>query len=768
MGKKVVELLAPAGNINSFKAAINAGADAIYMGFGKYNARVMAQNFTLDEYIKCLDYAHIRGVKVYLTLNTLVEDSDIKEILEMLLKLYEYGLDAVILQDIGLANIIHKVFPDLHMHASTQMSVYSLEQVKFLEEIGFKRVVLARELSLEEIKYIVNNTEVEIEVFIHGALCVSLSGQCLMSLSIGSRSANKGECAQPCRMKYELYDFKDNKLEDTYLLSKKDIYGLDILKDIIESNITSLKIEGRNKTPEYVAYVTSKYRKYIDLYNKNKNFKLDNDDQKNLLQIFNRSGKSHGYLKGVEYKNSITTMSPKNTGIFLGKVMEKKGKHIKLKLESSIDLHDGIEIYNDKETVSTIVTSIKDNNFKQINSNVEKGNIVYIGDIKQNVNVNDKIYKTSSSNLNDEIRNKYLKRCIRRRKIELNIKIKNNETIKLFTKLLGKEYVYDTLIVPQKSQNKPVNIDVIRQVFSKTQDNGIEFSSINAQIEDGLFVKISSLNEARRNFVSMLEEKCCIRRNIENVSNNILNKKIENCKTIFNFKNILSVYNYNRNMNYEKYYLEKYNKSLDRIDFQVKDYIKYQDEILSIYSKYNLGINLGNFTLKNTDKYIKENLEFLLKNGVNIVIIGSYRYIKLLTELKKKYDFYIVADYTLNINNIYSANFVNSLGIDIIVPDFDCSEKQFNNICKYFNVEVVDDYITVMTSRYCMLGSFIGRKNEKNICSAPCKSGNYYLLDKYKEKYNIITNNYDCTISIVKRNKQKFKALNCYIRNTIL
>lgn len=768
MGEKVVELLAPAGNISSFKAAINAGADAIYMGFGKYNARAMAQNFTLEEYIKCLDYAHIRGVKVYLTLNTLVEDSDIKEILEMLLKLYEYGLDAVILQDIGLANIIHKVFPDLHMHASTQMSVYSLEQVKFLEEIGFKRVVLARELSLEEIKYIVNNTEVEIEAFIHGALCVSLSGQCLMSLSIGNRSANKGECAQPCRMKYELYDFKDNKLEDTYLLSKKDIYGLDILKDIIESNITSLKIEGRNKTPEYVAYVTSKYRKYIDLYNNNKNFKLDNDDQKNLLQIFNRSGKSHGYLKGVEYKNSITTMSPKNTGIFLGKVMEKKGKHIKLKLESSIDLHDGIEIYNDKETVSTIVTSIKDNNFKQINSSVEKGNIVYIGDIKQNVNVNDKIYKTSSSNLNDEIRNKYLKRCIRRRKIELNIKIKNNETIKLFTKLLGKEYVYDTLIVPQKSQNKPVNIDVIRQVFSKTQDNGIEFSSINAQIEDGLFVKISSLNEARRNFVSMLEEKCCIRRNIENISNNTLSKKIENCKTIFNFKNILSVYNYNRNINYEKYYLEKYNKSLDRIDFQVKDYIKYQDEILSIYSKYNLGINLGNFTLKNTDKYIKENLEFLLKNGVNIVIIGSYRYIKLLTELKKKYDFYIVADYTLNINNIYSANFVNSLGIDIIVPDFDCSEKQFNNICKYFNVEVVDDYITVMTSRYCMLGSFIGRKNEKNICSAPCKSGNYYLLDKYKEKYNIITNNYDCTMSIVKRNQQKFKALNCYIRNTIL
>lgn len=771
MGKKVVELLAPAGNINSFKAAINAGADAIYMGFGKYNARVMAQNFTLDEYIKCLDYAHIRGVKVYLTLNTLVEDSDIKEILDVLLKLYEYGLDAVILQDIGLASIIHKAFPDLHMHASTQMSAYSLEQVKFLQEIGFKRVVLARELSLEEIKYIVDNADVEIEVFIHGALCVSVSGQCLMSLSIGSRSANKGECAQPCRMKYKLYDSKDNKLEDTYLLSKKDIYGLDILKDIMESNITSLKIEGRNKTPEYVAYVTSRYRKYIDLYIEKKKFDLDNEEQKNLLQMFNRSGKSHGYLKGVEYKNSITTISPKNTGIFLGKVIEKKGGHVKLKLETNINLHDGIEIYNDKNIVSTIVTSIKDNNLKQINCLVKKGNVVYIGDINQNVNVNDKIYKTSSSNLNDEIRNKYLKRCIRRRKIELNIKIKNNETIKLFTKLLGKEYVYDTLIVPQKSQNKPINIDVLKQVFSKTQDNGIEFSNINAQIEDGLFVKISSLNEARRNFVSILEEKCCIRRNTDNIQSNmpyILNEKIENHKIKCNFKNILSVYNYNKNINYVKYYLEKYNKKLDRIDFQIKDYIKYQDEILSNYSKYNLGINLGNFTLKNTDKYIKENLEFLLKNGVNIVIIGSYRYIKILTELKKKYKFYIVADYSLNINNIYSANFISSLGIDIIVPDFDCSEKEINNIYKYFDVELVDDYITVMTSRYCMLGSFIGRENEKDICNAPCKRENYYILDKYKEKYNIITNNYDCTMSIVKRNKQKFKALNCYIRNTIL
>ena len=200
-----IELLAPAGNEESFKAAVNAGADAVYMGLGKHNARVMAKNFTLSSYIDCINYAHIRGVKVYLTLNTLVFDDEIEEALKMLAKLCEVGLDAVLVQDLGLASLIHALFPNLDLHASTQMSVYSLEQVEYLKKLGFKRVVLGRELSVDEIKYITDNTDVEIEIFSHGALCVSLSGQCLMSLAIGTRSANRGACAQPCRMRYSLY-----------------------------------------------------------------------------------------------------------------------------------------------------------------------------------------------------------------------------------------------------------------------------------------------------------------------------------------------------------------------------------------------------------------------------------------------------------------------------------------------------------------------------------------------------------------------------------
>lgn len=772
MKKNVVELLAPAGNVESFIAAINAGADAIYMGLGKYNARAMAKNFDLDDYIRCLDYAHIRGVKVYLTLNTLVEDDEIKEIISMLSKLYVYGLDAVILQDIGLATIIHKVFPDLHMHASTQMSVYSLEQIKFLEDIGFKRVVLARELTLEEIKYITNNSNIEIEVFVHGALCVCVSGQCLLSFAIGNRSANKGQCAQPCRMKYTLCSNNGDNIENTYLLSKKDIYGLDILKDIIKSNVASLKIEGRNKTPEYVAYIISRYRKYIDLYKKNGDVVLDNIDQKNTLQMFNRSGKSHGYLKGIEYKNSITTISPKNTGIYLGKVLDKKDNYIKVKLNEDINLHDGIEIYNDRNKISTIVTCIKDNNLKQINNLVKKENIVYLGYVKGKVKINDKVYKTSSNILNNEVRNRYLKKSIRRRKLTLDIKIKENETIKLSTKIDDRRYMYDTLIVPEKSQNKPIDLDTLIRVFSKTQDSGIEFFDINAEIDNGLFVRISQLNEARRNFVNMLEKGCCIRRSVidkDTIINLIVGYDIPVCKRKIHYKNILSVYSYDKTVDYIKLYKNKYNKELDRIDFTAQDYLKYQKDILNKYSKYNLGIYLSSFTLKNTDQYIKNNLEYLLKNGVNIVIIGSYRYISILKELKKKYNFYIIADYALNINNIYSAKFVNSLGVDIIVPDFDCSNLQIKNIDKYFNIELVDDYITVMTSRYCILGSFIAKRNNYN-CSAPCLKNKYYILDKYNERYNILANNADCTMSIVKKYKLCFdeKDTDYNIRNNVL
>lgn len=771
-----LELLAPAGNEESFIAAVNAGADAVYMGLGKHNARVMAKNFTLSTYINCIHYAHIRGVKVYLTLNTLVSDEEINEALDMLIKLYEVGLDAVILQDIGLADIIHKVMPNLHMHASTQMSAYSLEQVKFLESLGFKRVVLARELTLEEIKYITDNTDVEIEAFVHGALCVSVSGQCLLSLAIGTRSANRGACAQPCRMRYTLCKDNERLIPKTYILSKKDIFGLDILDNIINSNITSLKIEGRNKSPEYVSLVVSKYRKYIDEYVNKNTFNVDLNDEKDLLQMFNRNGKSHGYLDGVKYKDSITTLSPKNTGLYLGEVIEKKGKYVKVKLEEDIDLHDGIEIYSKKGVSSTIVTCINDSKMRLINKKCNKGDVVYIGDIKEDyINPKDKIYKTSRYKLNLELQNKYVQKNIRQRNLVLNVTIKKDSPITLSAIINDEMYIYNTNVIPEESINKELTLEDLNNVFSKTQDTGIRFEKAVGYLEKGLFLRVSELNEIRRNFVAKVEEKYKVKNDISKC-NNLLKIALDEKnkykkKNINQSKNILSVFSYDDKKEYDDIYSKKYGRKIERIDFQINDYIKNSTSIFHKYSKYNLGVIIPNLVLNNLDKYIKDNLERLLQQGVKTIILGTFKYISLIQELKKKYEFILVADYSFNISNTYSAIFMKNLGFDVITPAFDADINQINEMSKYVNIELVDDYIIAMTSRYCILGSFIQDRKVGELCSSPCTSGGYYLEDTYGEKYDIVCSNIDCVMKILKEHKLKKEGLNknlSYIRNNMI
>ncbi len=774
--KKGLELLAPAGNEESFKAAVNAGADAIYMGLGKHNARVMAKNFTLKSYIECINYAHIRGVKVYLTLNTLVEDDDIEEAIKLLIKLYEAGLDAVILQDIGMAQIIHNIMPDLHMHASTQMSAYSLEQVEFLERIGFKRVVLARELTLDEIKYITNNTDVEIEAFVHGALCVSVSGQCLLSLAIGTRSANKGACAQPCRMRYTLYRDGEKVSPKTYLLSKKDIYGLDVLDKIIDSNITSLKIEGRNKTPEYVALVVSTYRKYMEKYIENKTINVEQEDEDNLLQMFNRNGKSNGYLNGVEYKESITTLSPKNTGKYLGEVIAKKGNLVKIKIEENIDLHDGIEIYASKGVSSTVVTCIKNDKNKLINSECKAGDVVYIGDIKDDyIKTGDKVYKTSRYKLNLSVLNDIVQKNRRRRELVLNVNIKEGAPVTLSVVINNDMYTYNTNVFPEIAQNKELTIADLENCFSKTIDTGIKFSKIVGYIQKGLFLRISELNDIRRNFVEKVGEKLCIKRDISNMEDKLsqkLEEKINWKKQNSSYpNNILSVYKYKKDVDYCDLYKRKYGVDFDRIDFFIDDFARFENDIMHKYSKYNLGVIIPNFVLSNLDRYIKSNLLKLLGQGVNTIILGSFRYYKQIMELKKKFEFSLIADYSFNITNSYSAMFFKSLDFDIITPGFDASKKQINELDRIVNTELINGYVTAMTSRYCMVGSFDCNRKKGENCLSLCQKYSYYIEDTYGVKYYIICSNLDCVMKVVKEYKLDKSGLNSslsHIRNNII
>lgn len=306
---KRVELLAPAGTYNAFIGALNAGADAFYLAGNRFGARAYADNFTDDELVNVIDTAHLFGKKVYLTVNTLVKEKEKDELVPFLAPLAEHSLDGVIVQDLGVLRIIKNNFPSLPIHASTQMSITGEYATRLLHSQGVSRIVPARELSLDEIKHIKDSTGIEIESFIHGAMCYSYSGMCLFSSILGGRSGNRGRCAQPCRLEYSLPG--DNKV---YPLSMKDMCTVSMIDQLIESGIDSFKIEGRMKKPEYAAGVTSVYRKYIDRYYEGLSTEVSDEDLKFLNNLYIRAQRSDGYYHKHNGKDMITLSKPGYSG----------------------------------------------------------------------------------------------------------------------------------------------------------------------------------------------------------------------------------------------------------------------------------------------------------------------------------------------------------------------------------------------------------------------------------------------------------------------
>lgn len=306
------ELLAPAGDMECLKAAVNNGANAVYLAGKLFGARKFAKNFSNEELIEAVKYCHLYDVKMYVTVNTIIYEDEIEECLEYLAFLYNIGVDAVIVQDIGLITLIRKYLPDLEIHASTQAHTHNIEQIKLLENLGVKRVVLAREMSLEEINKL--DTNMDIEIFIHGALCISYSGQCLFSSGVLGRSGNRGECAGLCRTPFSLVEDKNIVLKDKYLLSPKEFNTTNYVKDLKQSKAYSFKIEGRMKSPEYVGYVTKMYRNLLD----NDNYILSEEEEFNLKSLYNR-GFTKGYLFNNSDKQFISLNSSNHQGVEIGK-----------------------------------------------------------------------------------------------------------------------------------------------------------------------------------------------------------------------------------------------------------------------------------------------------------------------------------------------------------------------------------------------------------------------------------------------------------------
>ena len=516
-----IELLSPVGDFECLKAAVQSGADCVYFGGSLFNARASANNFNDEELKKAIEYAKIRNVKTNLTLNILIKNEEFSDAITLARKAYEYGIDAIIVQDLGLAKKLIELFPDLPIHASTQMTIHNLDGVLEAEKLGFKRVVLSRELSLDEIKYICDNSNIEIEVFVHGALCICYSGQCLLSSMIGGRSGNRGKCAQPCRLPYELIQTSHNgysvestnseaiekSIDKGYLLSPRDLCSLDLLPTLVNLGIKCFKIEGRLKNPEYVSTVTRIYRKYIDLAQSGKPYIIDENDKKDLLQVFNRGGFSTGYLNTQPSSRLIYKSKPNNMGIFLGTVSNfnsNKG-YITLKLQDGLSIGDTVSL--EKEKGSYNISELMVHNVNTPRAN--KGDIVKIGRIKGNISTNDKIYKMSSKELTI-LANEYINNEKVKVKINCDLTVHRNEpiTMRIYTNNLNNiDFTIVSELIPVDSINSPITKERLIEQINKLGNTPFEFDNININLDNNLYVpSISKLNQLRRDCIEKLEK----------------------------------------------------------------------------------------------------------------------------------------------------------------------------------------------------------------------------------------------------------------------
>lgn len=745
---KNIELLSPVGDFECLMAAVQNGADAVYLGVETFNARYSATNFNIEDLEKAINYAHIRDVKVHLVLNTLIKNDEFEEAINIANKAYELGVDAIIVQDLGLASILIKNFPNLPIHASTQLTIHNLEGVLEAEKLGFKRVVLSRELSASEIEYICKNSNIEIECFIHGALCISYSGQCLLSSMIGGRSGNRGKCAQACRLPYELIE-NTTSIDKGYLLSPKDLCGLDYLPQLINAGVCCFKIEGRMKTPEYVATVTRIYRKYIDKILNNEEYIIEKQDKLDLLQVFNRGNFSNGHLDTEANKNLIYKFKPNNMGIYIGNVSNynaNKG-HISLNLNYPLNLGDTIsfERENSQYTVSELMIGNTNIQFAKPNSYIK------IGRMKGKIKVGDKIYKLSSKCLIDSIKPTYSGNEFLKNKVIAEIDIHKNLPITLKVKLSNNTNISTTVhsdVIPVPALKTPITSERIIEQISKTKNTPFEFENIIVNLDEGLYIpSISTLNELRRTALSNLENLIISQYtrkpiifdmpNTENVNNNS-NSKISLLLNILN-----NELDYSKLNNIDKLYIPlKYfcNKN-------------YSNMLKKLSNNFNTYIYMPTIIRDNYRNLFINNIDIALKNyNIKGFVISNIGDLVLLKDYINNYE--IVSNYTLNIFNNISLSKLLEKNISTITLSPELNKIDIDNFSNSFNTElIVYGNLPVMNSNYCLLGKTNKCYPE---CSMNCKNSNkYYLKDRMGFLFRIIPDNIQ-TVTTIYNSKTTF------------
>ena len=715
------ELLSPVGSREALYQAIHNGADAVYLGGKKFGARMFANNFDKEEIKKAIDYCHLYGVKIYITINTVVFDSEIDEFLDYVEYIYKSGVDAVIMQDIGMITLVRSKFPDLEIHASTQVHNYNEEGIKLLKSLGVTRVVLARELSLDEINHL--HVDIEKEIFIHGALCVCFSGCCLFSSMNTNRSGNRGECVASCRLPYKLYKNKEEiKTDGYYLLSTKELNTSTELKKILDSDITSLKIEGRMKSPEYVGFITRFYRKLMDNYYENKSLMVSSKDLEELKTLFNREF-TRGYLFNAYGKELMNIKSPNHIGLTIGRVISINDKYIKIKLDHDLYQEDAIKFLGiDK---GMVINKLYDDKMLLTNL-VKKGNIAII-DNKVGLNRLVDVAITISNHLLKKLQN------YEEKKIDVTFDVEAFMDKPLLVHVSdGKNNVVVYGNIVQQSMNQPITKENINRQLSKLGNTPFRVQNIKINMDNHIFVPLKELNELRRDAVQKL-----IAKRVEVPCKKVYDTVISSHKKVMkDVKLGILVRN-------EEQLLVSLSNNLDYI--YVTDFL--------LYNKYKDHSNI----YFRTNRVISTFPEFSNMNLLITELGGIHKYTK---------NNYVCSDYYLNVTNNASINLLEKLGVKRVTLSPEV--KDLSSITTNIDAEIVIyGRIELMITKYCPLNMLINKDNKK--CNLCLNGDKYYLKDQNNHCYPLLNDKHIThimdhkNINLVNNIKElKKKGINCF------
>lgn len=745
----IMELLAPAGTMENFMAALESGADAIYLGGKVFNARAHAANFGIDELREAVRLAHILDVSVYVTVNILIGDTELKDLEQYIKDLDSIGVDAIIVQDLAVAEIAKRVAPNIHLHGSTQMTAATLDAVRFYESLGFTRVVLARELSLKEIQHICKHCKAEIEVFVHGALCVCYSGQCLMSSFIGGRSGNRGACAQPCRLPYELLDSKGESVlpkHEAYLLSPKDLNYSEHMNELVAAGVTSFKVEGRMKKVSYVRQVIGTYREILD------EASIHENQRKALASGFNR-GFSTAYLEDTVGRQMMTVVAPNHQGKPIGESYTKKGE-VYLSLTEPIEQGSLVKILQSNGSVTYYTvddewTCVSDTLYKGRPAEGLAVGQLYLASTPKN---------TKSRGL-QEFTRKY------DMSVYLSVGSNGETNYTELTAILdsGLSVTVTNEYVPAIANKVPTSLEKVTEQLGRLGNTLFRLSYVD--IPDGPYMwPASVLNALRRDAVTALETA-------------LITHHVESWQAL----QVTGDVDYDFKAQHELSYdtcpmisarvdeIEGVKAAIsggaqkivfggDRLS-RTPYALSIYDEVARLCAQSDVICTFATPRVVKDDEVeaYKHTLEAIVQARPDSISIHVPQALLWLRELG--YTGAIEADTGLNIFNTPTLHFWEQLHISCVNPSQELTLKQITELAKHSHVPIetmIHGYTEMMISEYCAIASFVGTGSKVN-CPMPCVKESYSLKDRKGEIFPIRTDPY-CRMHIMNSHEMDMRA----------